>query len=186
MKIFRAKAQELLPKNTSRDHNQAIMEFGSMQCVPKNPECRICPMVGFCVAYNEKLINELPVKTKKTKVKSIFHTYLVFRKNDRLGFYKRDDSSIWKGLFTPFLIENESHLLNFAEVQSLEFISADDCINPPSQEFIHLLSHRRIKAVFYIIDTHSDDLPVQYFGLNEVEKLAKPVLTSKFLDNYTL
>jgi A/G-specific adenine glycosylase len=33
------------------DYNQAIMEFGSTFCTPRNPKCDACPLQDMCLAY---------------------------------------------------------------------------------------------------------------------------------------
>jgi A/G-specific adenine glycosylase len=40
-KIFDSIAKELMGQNPPAIHNQAIMEFGALQCVPANPNCEI-------------------------------------------------------------------------------------------------------------------------------------------------
>ena len=41
-KTFQELADNLLPKGQASVFNQAIMEFGALQCVPKNPVCDTC------------------------------------------------------------------------------------------------------------------------------------------------
>ncbi|MBC7642470.1 MAG: A/G-specific adenine glycosylase, partial [Flavobacterium sp.] len=67
-KIFSDLALEIMPKNNPATFNQAIMEFGALQCVPKNPNCLICPFNNSCAALQKNKIHLLPVKTKKIKV----------------------------------------------------------------------------------------------------------------------
>ena len=67
-KEFTQLAQELLPVQHSADYNQAIMDFGALQCVPKSPDCQLCPLADSCVAYSESSVDTLPVKAHRTKV----------------------------------------------------------------------------------------------------------------------
>ncbi len=53
-KQFQLLAQELLIEKDAAIYNQAIMEFGAMQCKPKSPDCSSCPMQDFCVAYTTR------------------------------------------------------------------------------------------------------------------------------------
>ena len=48
---FKNLAKSLLPKKRIGDYNQAVMEFGALQCKPKSPNCRICPINVNCVAF---------------------------------------------------------------------------------------------------------------------------------------
>ena len=52
------------------------MEFGALQCVPKNPKCEICSLKLNCYAYTNKCIEQLPVKIKKAAQRDRFFNYL--------------------------------------------------------------------------------------------------------------
>ena len=62
-------AQQLLDKKQPANYNQAIMDFGATQCTHKTPKCRSCSFSYDCVAYNTNMIDKLPVKSKKNKLK---------------------------------------------------------------------------------------------------------------------
>ena len=47
--------QVINPRNPG-DFNQAIMEFGALQCKPL-PDCRTCPLNSGCVAFKQKIVN---------------------------------------------------------------------------------------------------------------------------------
>ena len=66
-KEFTALAKELIPNDNPALFNQAIMEFGALQCVPKNPNCESCIFNSSCAALQKKKVAELPVKSKKVK-----------------------------------------------------------------------------------------------------------------------
>jgi A/G-specific adenine glycosylase len=51
-KNFQNLANELLNSKKPGLHNQAIMEFGALQCVPKQPNCMSCPLQSTCVAFS--------------------------------------------------------------------------------------------------------------------------------------
>ena len=59
-KEFALLAQSLLPKDSSA-YNQAIMDFGAIQCTPSSPNCSSCPLIESCIAFREGRVNELPV-----------------------------------------------------------------------------------------------------------------------------
>ncbi|MCF7689203.1 MAG: A/G-specific adenine glycosylase [Cephaloticoccus sp.] len=44
-------ADALLNRKNPGDHNQAMMELGATVCLRRNPLCTICPVAGFCRAY---------------------------------------------------------------------------------------------------------------------------------------
>ncbi|HRN43741.1 MAG TPA: A/G-specific adenine glycosylase, partial [Flavobacterium sp.] len=82
-KEFAALAFELMAKDNPALFNQAIMEFGALQCVPKSPNCNICIFNESCTALQKKKVDQLPVKSKKLKVRKRYFNYLVV--TDELG-----------------------------------------------------------------------------------------------------
>ena len=74
-KTFQQLAEEIINSTDPGMHNQALMEFGALQCIPKSPSCTSCPLVDSCYAFINKLIDHLPVKEKKTKQTNRYFTY---------------------------------------------------------------------------------------------------------------
>lgn len=66
-KTFTALAGEVLDKSRPADYNQAIMDFGAVQCTPQSPNCLFCPLSGSCRALSEGKVQQLPVKQHRTK-----------------------------------------------------------------------------------------------------------------------
>src|SRR6478735_4517688 len=107
-KEFQDLAHELIPKGEAALFNQAIMEFGALQCVPKSPDCENCVMNSGCLALQKKKVAELPVKTKKTKVRNRFFNYLILEDDEsRTIVNQRTDKGIWHKLYEFPLIETE-------------------------------------------------------------------------------
>jgi A/G-specific adenine glycosylase len=44
-------AETVMPMRHVFDFNQALMDFGAMLCVARNPKCPVCPMAKNCRAY---------------------------------------------------------------------------------------------------------------------------------------
>src|SRR4029079_9875191 len=47
-------SEVLVPNRQVFDFNQALMDFGAMVCVARNPKCLVCPMAKSCLAYPVK------------------------------------------------------------------------------------------------------------------------------------
>ena len=98
-KEFTALAQSLLPitqhpsPNTS-DYNQAMMDFGAIQCTPSTPQCSSCPLAETCIALRENRISELPVKQKTLKVKERHLTYVYIRYQGETAIHRRGEGDI--------------------------------------------------------------------------------------------
>jgi A/G-specific adenine glycosylase len=44
-------SEAMIPRGKGYDFNQALMDFGAMVCIARDPYCLLCPMNGFCKAY---------------------------------------------------------------------------------------------------------------------------------------
>lgn len=156
-KEFTALAQELLPKGKANVFNQAIMEFGAMQCVPKNPSCEQCVLNNSCLALKYKKVAQLPVKLKKTKVQKRFFNYLIFK--DEIGntlLQKRIQKGIWHNLYEFPLIESENEI---DELQTLKLVENQTFIPNKIEQIklmnatkiTHKLSHQHLSISFWEI-----------------------------------
>src|SRR3546814_7097832 len=103
--MFLKVAKQLLDDNTPGLYNQAIMEFGALQCKPKNPDCSNCVLRLDCRALKENSVNQLPVKLKGKASRNRYFNYFVVADGDRILMNKRGDGDIWEGLYELPLIE---------------------------------------------------------------------------------
>lgn len=189
-KEFRALAQELIDRRNPGNFNQALMEFGALQCVPKNPDCENCPLVLHCQARKKKLVNKLPFKAGKTKVRDRYFYYLVFRHKGNVYLKRREEKDIWQGLHDFPLIETEAKLSEKELMKSPEwkalFGSAPYQLQDFSGEYRHLLSHQRLHVRFISIALR-EKLPARisrnwmYIPEKELDRHALPALIVKFL-----
>lgn len=152
-KEFEVLACQLIEDSIPSLHNQAIMEFGALQCVPVSPDCSVCPLQVYCKAYELKMVEQLPVKSKRTTVKQRFFNYLVIQYNQQIFLQKRTANDIWKNLYEFPLIETDQ-LLTVEELLENKFfqqlfqdIEQVKILNI-SKPVHHLLTHRRIMAQF--------------------------------------
>lgn len=156
-KEFTALAQELIPNDKANIFNQAIMEFGALQCVPKNPNCENCVFNDSCVALQKKKVGQLPLKSKKIKVTNKYFNYLVFLdENAKTIIIKRTQKGIWHNLYEFPLIETENELTDTAIldlIQNQTFVENEIlAIRLFNQEAIrHKLSHQHLNIKFWEI-----------------------------------
>lgn len=157
-KVFQELALELMPKDNPAIFNQAIMEFGALQCVPKNPNCSICVMNDGCLALKMGKVNQLPVKLKKTKVTNRFFNYLIFEDEEGKSIIQqRTDKGIWHNLYEFPLIESDSEI--GIDAISIE-ISKNSLIENGIRSLIemnlkaqmHKLSHQNLNIKFWKVE----------------------------------
>ena len=154
-KEFAALAFELMPKEQPAIFNQAIMEFGALQCVPKSPNCGICIFNESCTALQKKKVDQLPVKSKKLKVRKRYFNYLVV--TDELGntiIQKRTAKGIWHNLYEFPLIETdkEEDFDCIAEQIQNDFFKGNSILSVTEsneQSIVHKLSHQHLYIKFW-------------------------------------
>ena len=106
-KLFAKLSQELIVGEKASLYNQAIMEFGALQCKPKSPKCEICPIAMSCYAFNHQQVNSLPVKLKKVKIRERWFNYFIGINDDHILINHRKAGDIWQKLYDFPLIETE-------------------------------------------------------------------------------
>ena len=170
---FTALAQELLPTDRAADYNQAIMDFGALQCTPSSPHCQTCPLVESCVAFREGRVGVLPVKLRKLNIKTRHLTYIYIRWNGCVALHRRGAGDIWQGLWEPYLIEDES-LPTF-----------DGCLSLLRKGVRHVLTHRILMVDFYLLECESQpSLPegYQWVPESDIDHYGVPRLVEMLFD----
>ena len=154
-KEFAALAFELMPKDDPATFNQAIMEFGALQCVPRNPDCTICVFNASCLALQKNKINQLPVKSKKLKVTKRYFNYLVIAdENDNTLVQKRTAKGIWHNLYEFPLIESEKEEgFEYIENSLKSSLVVDNKVisimEYDAKSNVHKLSHQHLYIRFW-------------------------------------
>lgn len=203
-KEFAALAQSLLPSSKDSDfqsslslvaaYNQAMMDFGAIQCTPQSPKCLLCPLAETCEAMRTNRVAELPVKQKTMKVKTRLLSYIYIRCKGETAIHRRGEGDIWQGLWEPF---NASDIAEAcaspssaqASLSSTKFstsltklssfkkeLAADlhlsnvDALQLLAQDVKHVLTHRILFADFYLLETEArPQLPDDYIWIKEEE-----------------
>ena len=66
-KRFQLVADDWLDRRKPGAFNQAMMELGATVCLPRNPQCLLCPVAAFCEARAAGMQAQYPVKGAKVK-----------------------------------------------------------------------------------------------------------------------
>ena len=150
--VFAKIADDLLNREQPGLHNQAMMEFGALQCTPKNPNCLLCPLQAQCLAFANQTVMQRPVKLQKLKVTTRYFNYLVFRMEGNVYLHKRSGNDIWKNLYDFPCIESENPMTVEEVIASEKFQQLIEnksfTIIKTSPTFTHKLTHRTIIAQF--------------------------------------
>ena len=165
-KEFAALAQSLMPEVSSTNdenicglYNQAIMDFGAIQCTPQSPKCIVCPLQESCEALRSGTISQLPVKQKTLKIQKRHLIYIYVRYQGETAIHRRGEGDIWQGLYELLLVPTAP-----AEAQLI------------AKGVKHVLTHRVLTADFYLWEpAERPQLPEGYIWIKESD-----------LDNYAI
>lgn len=171
-KDITALCQKLMKNADPSDFNQALMDFGSLQCTPKNPDCEHCPMQGECYAFMHQEVDTLPVNIKRIQIKNRYFHYFVCINQDEIIIEKREKEDIWKGLYQlPMSETKNSKKLDYKLLYQTK----------------HQLTHQTLHAFFY--DTPDASTLPEPAGLRlkikvqDIDKYAFPKLIINFFTN---
>jgi A/G-specific adenine glycosylase len=172
---------DLMDKDHPDVFNQGLLDFGALQCVPRNPKCINCPFSQYCYAYRNNVIDSLPVKGKKIDVRDRYFNYLLIRYNNYTFISKRGGNDIWQSLYEFPLIETsrvmEINDLTEREEWNLLFYNLQPQVVYYSPIVKHLLSHQNIFTRFIVVEIKSTS--------ENLRNGYKQVLTSE-IDNYSV
>lgn len=173
-KIFEQAVMELIDPNQASSFNQGLMELGALICTPTSPKCLLCPVREYCRAFETGDAAQLPVKSKKIKMKNLL--YKVYIARDKEGRYlleKRGDNGLLANMWQFPMIEiknEESPLKQLAERYDIKIKSeATDVIS-----FKHVFSHLTwsIEAEAVEVDAKNAE---KFFSPAQIEDLPMPV-----------
>lgn len=181
-KAIREALNLIFDPNQPDTFNQAIMEFGALQCT-KSPDCSQCVFQSQCLAYAKNLVKVLPVKKiPKAKRQRFFHYFLHF-KNGKLALQQRGDADIWKQLYEFPLIESDafSSENQLEKVFESQYSSVIKSIIEVKSWPVHVLSHQEIYVKLYLIVDVDFPIQLTYYTNAEIEKLPKSRMMDKIL-----
>lgn len=187
-KTFKKLATLVMDTQNPAEYNQAIMEFGAIQCRPKNPNCSICPLSQSCFALQQNKIDTLPVKLGKTKVSTKYFNFLIILSEDQKTiFQKRTAKGIWQNLYQFPLLETPEKLKS-ADFKNHPFIKALFKDTPYKYSLynknviVHKLSHQHLHVKFWIVSV--PQLPKKGIPIDTLINYPTPIVLSNFIDEF--
>lgn len=181
-KKFKAAAQQLLGKKDPAAFNQAMMNFGALICTPKRPGCQNCIVSKYCEGRKKGKIALLPLKRKKTRRKTRYFSFWVFKdKQGNFFLEKRDSKDIWRNMYQFPLQEHNSEKDFNQDPTSLDEILAI------SKIYKQVLTHQTIFARFFVISTASNKIKdlrlLTVVKKDKLRNFAFPKIINCYLDD---
>ncbi|SFH27936.1 A/G-specific adenine glycosylase [Pedobacter insulae] len=188
-KLFSKLAQELIVGQVPAVYNQAIMEFGALQCKPK-PGCETCPIAQNCSALINQQVNVLPVKLKLVKVKERWLNYLVASSGEYILIKQRQSGDVWQKLYDFPVIET-SRAINSTDphfVGQVKALFGEEVIIRPVCQKRHLLTHQIIYVHFFVLENYminfNQHADIKSVLVDDFKSLPHPKVISDFTEMY--
>lgn len=186
--IFMKLLEEMITGHPPALFNNAMMEMGATVCKPANPLCMECPVSIYCEALKQDTIQNLPVKSKKTKTITRYFNFIHIDYKDGLYLEKRTKKDIWQNLFQLPLIETDNrpdrNTLRNRLVEIVKIKGDFELVH--KMKAVHLLSHQVLQTDFWYIKPEKKpeftNRDMRYTKLNKHKIYAVP----KLIDNYLL
>lgn len=180
-------AQKLLDERHPDDFNQAIMDFGALQCVPQHPDCAQCPFKKQCKARQNDKVDALPVRAGKTKLSRRYFSYVYVAQGPYTYLRRREEKDIWQGLYEIPLLQSASPLSPEDLCRLKEFKKLFGSLSPRlvCAPLKHILSHQIILASFYALTLPATKrLPKEFIRIKkaDLKNYALPRLVQKGLE----
>ena len=189
-KLFTALAKDLVADQQASLYNQAIMEFGALQCKPKSPNCAICPLRISCYAYNQQQINDLPVKLKKVKVRERWFNYFIGLDGTHILMKQRMPGDIWQKLYDFPLLETsekQEHTNSNFLIQVKKMFGNDVLVTSITEKK-HLLTHQIIYVQFFGLEHYMINFnlhtEIKSVLFSDFKELPHPKVISDFVELY--
>ncbi|TAH42852.1 MAG: A/G-specific adenine glycosylase [Bacteroidetes bacterium] len=187
-------AAQLLSDNPPHEFNQAIMEFGALQCKPGTPDCKSCPLQSSCYAFEHNAVTTLPVKNKKIASRNRYFYYLVIRDSKSIYLRQRIEKDIWQNLFEYPLIETKTKLTNSALIKSPAwkkiFKGSETLVHKITEERKHVLSHQVLHTRFVELSCPDKKFSVppgwEKVRKTEIKNYALPRLIDRYMQEENL
>jgi A/G-specific adenine glycosylase len=190
-KIFEESVRKLISHDNPSYFNQALMELGALICTPTSPSCLLCPVREHCNAFEEGTQKELPVKTKKTKVKDVnLIAGILTDPKGRILIHKRPENGLLANLwefpnfeFLTDLINGQADFLN----QLKSEFEVEAVMNESLGSIEHVFSHLKWYIQIYsgkITSEVKETSRLKLVSLDEMEAYAFPVSHQKMLKQF--
>lgn len=140
--------RQTMPQTRASQFNQGLIEIGAIVCVPNGtPHCEECPLSSICLARQQGLIGELPVKTPPKKRRIEERTVCILECGDKIGIRKREDTGLLASLYELPNVEGYLKPEEIAEAFSLDEGSVLEIEPLPAGK--HIFSHVEWRMIGY-------------------------------------
>jgi A/G-specific adenine glycosylase len=195
-RVLQSSADQLLERDSAGDWNQAMMELGATICLPRSPQCLLCPVATFCAGRKLGIAESLPEKRKKRATVSVQLVSAVLLDVKNRSLVLPPPTALTKNNADDHIPSLVAKLWHFPTLsapanssQALErllhrelHVKSTKSIRPELLDKVrHTVTHRTISIAAYLIRVKQ--LPkisgAEYLPLQEIQSLPISNLTRK-------
>ena len=176
---------KLISLKNSSNFIQALMDYGSIICIPNIPKCDECTIKIHCVAFKKNLTNKIPNKKikKNLNTKKFTRAYIVENEFNEILIRKR----IKKGML-QFMIEvpNDNWVKNKKDLvkDNLVKLFLENLIRL-NKKIIYSFSHFNLEVEIYYIKVRKTKYENhQWLALKKIDKSGMPTIMKKIIKIY--
>ncbi|UIE40585.1 A/G-specific adenine glycosylase [Leptodesmis sichuanensis A121] len=93
-------SEALLDPIHPRDFNQALMDLGATVCLPRQPNCQICPWQSHCRAFHSGIQNQLPMtETRPPLPRKVIGVAVIWNDQQQILIDRRRQEGLLGGLW---------------------------------------------------------------------------------------
>jgi len=159
--LLRQHAKGLLPPGLAGDYNQAMMELGAVVCLPKGPQCLICPLARFCLARERGVQDHRPVPRERGEIPHRAFVAALCERDGRLLIVRRRPSGLLGGLWefpqSEVLPGQDEALTLQAALQTSLGLQVD--VGPKVTVVKHAYTHFRLTTAVYRCIAQQEPIP---------------------------
>ncbi|MBB6455092.1 A/G-specific adenine glycosylase [Salirhabdus euzebyi] len=184
-KIHEDLVRSVISKEDPSAFNQGLMELGALICKPRNPDCLLCPVQEYCMAYEQGLEDILPIKTKaKSQRVEPYAALLIKNERNEVLVQKRPEKGLLANLYEfPMASLKDLDLTTIPNWFYGEYGLHIDIIQKETV-VKHVFSHLTWELDAYSATVQSGKLdvgPATFCSLKDLELLPFPVSHQKLL-----
>jgi A/G-specific adenine glycosylase len=150
-KRLRERAAALLDPARAGDFNQAMMELGALVCIPKRPQCGVCPVGKWCAGRATGTPEAFPRLRAKAPMEDVREVAVLLRRAGRVLVLLRPAKASFGGMWeVPRVrVEAEERAEEAAVRAARELAGFDVTVEAPALRLRHVVMRSRIALLVY-------------------------------------
>ena len=157
------------------------MDYGSLICTPRNPNCSICKIQKYCLGHKKKIQNTIPVKIAKQKLKPKKYTRAYVLMNEKKEILVRTRPS--RGMLASMLeVPNDVWVVKKSLLQKDNLVKKIDKNFVRKGDLSYSFSHFDLNTEIFYLKVMKNKFPKQkWLSIYRYSKSQLPTVMKKIV-----